>query len=179
MYTKPFSQAGIREEKPPLKLHYRLSLSRVPKTRVNTAYRSWGTKERERDWESERGKSLYFFLRSLAREFKKKMDIWASPKSVLLSKTEKTLWTIINGLENTFSSLSDGHQSKVNYATIIKCKIRSFTLRGGIQVRPLHTGFFHRPHKGKTSLVPLSSPPPHPRALENSRQFAAPHWFSR
>ena len=102
------------KKSPPLKLHYRLSfLAGCRKLEWTLAYRSCGTRERERERERAREKSLYFFLRSLACEFKNKMDIWASPKSELLSKTERALWTIINGLENTLSSLSDGHQSKI------------------------------------------------------------------
>ena len=114
MYTKPFSHRREWGKKSPL---WSFIIDWAFYQGTENENEHWltgaGARKRERDWESERGKSLYFFLRSLAREFKKKMDIWASPKSLLLSKTEKTLWTIINGLENTFSSLSDGHQSKV------------------------------------------------------------------
>ena len=50
MHTKPFSQVGMREEKPPLKLHYRLSfLQGYRKLEWTLAYRSCGTKERERE----------------------------------------------------------------------------------------------------------------------------------
>ena len=91
------------------------------------------------------GSLCIFFLRSLAREFKKK-----SPKSEVLSKTEKTL---INGLENTFSSVSGVQRSKVKSTTIIKCKLQVLLL----QVRPLYTDFFIDPIKAKTCLVP---PPP-------------------
>ena len=49
MHTNPFSQAGMREEKPPLKLHYRLSfLPGYRKREWTLAYRSWDTKEKER-----------------------------------------------------------------------------------------------------------------------------------
>ena len=49
MYTRPSSQVGMREEKPPLKLHYRLRfLPGYRKLEWTLAYRSCGTKERER-----------------------------------------------------------------------------------------------------------------------------------
>ena len=48
-YTKPFSQVGKREEKTPLKLHCRLSfLPGYRKLEWTLAYKSCGTKERER-----------------------------------------------------------------------------------------------------------------------------------
>ena len=139
----------MRQEKPPLKLHYRLNLLPVyRKLEWTLAYRSCGTKERERARE---GSLCIFFLRSLAGEFKKK-----SPKSEVLSKTEKTLWKIINGLEKTLSSVSGVQRSKVKSTTIIKCKLQVLLL----QVRPLYTDFFIDPIKAKTCLVP-----PHPSSL--------------